>query len=468
MIPTALAQSVPARPDTVRPVAAPYPSRVMVAQAAALFAAERNPDRSVELLPVTAGGARSWARTLEFGFSEPWRDRELVEGPQWRVEVGPGVVAVRRRDPARAERSAQRASDDARVRANLAAVRLRREGPEAADGSSPRDEPAPARTRVVRAWSPRSRSRMVEAIASLDTAPLFAREGWRVGMVTLTYPGDWLAVAPTAEASRRHLLALRKRFERFYGVPLVCIWKREFQRRGAPHWHLGMPCPEGRHKGLTFRAWLSRTWAEIVGAESCGGALVECRGSCEFHRHEVAGTGVDFAEGARFSDPRRFGVYFSKHGSFAAKDYQNEAPAEWEGSVGRFWGYWGLDKAVHAVPVAPDVALAVVRAARRWDRARGVVVPVRRWRQTSRGTLRVQAATGEIEAGGPRWRKRKTTVRSVRLRQGAGYMVVNSGPAFASELARVASGVQTVKDPARVIAHAGRVRVVYGPAGFLP
>jgi hypothetical protein len=64
-------------------------------------------------------------------------------------------------------------------------------------------------------------------------------------MLTLTYPGDWLAVAPNGEAVKRHLAALAKRYERVWGEPLVCIWKLEFQARGAPHFHLSTTPPMG-------------------------------------------------------------------------------------------------------------------------------------------------------------------------------------------------------------------------------
>ena len=41
------------------------------------------------------------------------------------------------------------------------------------------------------------------------------------------------------------------------------IWKLEFQRRGAPHFHILIAQPSGDLR--TFRAWLSEAWAEVVG-----------------------------------------------------------------------------------------------------------------------------------------------------------------------------------------------------------
>ncbi len=45
-------------------------------------------------------------------------------------------------------------------------------------------------------------------------------------MLTLTYPGDWLTVAPTAEAAIEHFWALCKRYARAWGEALIGPWKR--------------------------------------------------------------------------------------------------------------------------------------------------------------------------------------------------------------------------------------------------
>jgi hypothetical protein len=52
---------------------------------------------------------------------------------------------------------------------------------------------------------------------------------------------------------------------------------------------------------LDFRRWLSITWADIVAHPD-----PEQR-----RRHRIAGTGVDYAEGIRLTDPRRMAVYFA-------------------------------------------------------------------------------------------------------------------------------------------------------------
>src|SRR5262249_22744392 len=138
-------------------------------------------------------------------------------------------------------------------------------------------------------------------------------------MVTLTYPGDWLPVAPSAAAMMGHLKAFRRRYERAWGEPLRCAWKKEYQLRGAPHWHAYMVPPAGTAAGLPFKQWLSLTWASIVAHPDPE----------QYRRHLLAGTGVDYAEGMRSADPKRLAVYFSKHGSYRAKDRQNTPPREW-------------------------------------------------------------------------------------------------------------------------------------------
>jgi hypothetical protein len=71
-------------------------------------------------------------------------------------------------------------------------------------------------------------------------------------MLTRTYPGDWLTVAPDGETVKRHFTALAKRYERTWGEPLVCICKLEFQDRGAPHFHISTTPPMGFTNDLCF------------------------------------------------------------------------------------------------------------------------------------------------------------------------------------------------------------------------
>ncbi|MFI1840439.1 hypothetical protein [Streptomyces olivaceoviridis] len=358
---------------------------------------------------------------------------------------------------ARRERTLERLQESTRKQADLAARYFLEHG------HLPED---PEPTRTVTEWSRKSRARMTRRLAELDYGPML-RTGLRLPMTTLTYPGDWETVAPTGKVVKEHLKAYRKRFERAWGFTPLAIWKLEFQRRGAPHIHLWGPEPEGtagelrrltqrRYRpavgdGLPYREWLSVVWADIVDHPDPE----------QKRRHIRAGTAVDFREGERMRDPRRLAVYFTKHGSYRAKEYQHQVPDAWAepgAGPGRFWGYWGLDPATAGVELDPATAVWAGRILRRYAHAQGttkltrnaggVVVKDERVRITQ------QRAVRRVQGGDPiptdrvvglagaqllaPVRVRYRTVRRpvVRLGNGRGFLCVNDGPALASTLAR--------------------------------
>ncbi len=222
-------------------------------------------------------------------------------------------------------------------------------------------EDRPSRGAITE-FSRQSRANMVATLASLDYSPMFA-SGNPTAMVTLTLPGrDWEQLVPDLRTFKRMLASFQRAYARAWGSMPVAVWKMEFQMRGAPHAHLFLVPPTGLSRGRgvrggrRFHEWLSITWALIVDR----GADVE-RPSERFRDHVRAGTGVDYVEGRRFSDPRRIAAYFSKHGQFIAKDYQNEIPEHWRDAIledgrggARFWGYWGLEKAVEVVELSSE------------------------------------------------------------------------------------------------------------------
>jgi hypothetical protein len=106
---------------------------------------------------------------------------------------------------------------------------------------------------------------------------------------------------------------------------------------------------------------------------------------------------------------------------------------------GRFWGVYGLKKAVAVVEVAQDVYLAARRVVRRWSRNQAVygdsasrlptaVVP----RTATRLIPRVDRDTGVLKHR--RVRRRRTLCNHGGL--AGGYALVNDGPGFAAQLAR--------------------------------
>lgn len=86
---------------------------------------------------------------------------------------------------------------------------------------------------VVSEFSPASRSRLAKKVNCL---------GGRLGFVTLTYPYCF----PGASEAKQELRAFFKKCKRKY-PQFGAIWKFEYQKRGAPHFHLfvfGVPYPE--------------------------------------------------------------------------------------------------------------------------------------------------------------------------------------------------------------------------------
>jgi hypothetical protein len=360
------------------------------------------------------------------------------EGPRHRLVLAAGLFAVEAPDLARRERRHERAEQARRTSADQAATYLAR------GEDIPESDPC----REITGWSRKSRTNMVRALCEIDYRPLLADPTRLPAMVTLTYPGDWLTVAPDGKTAKGHLAAFRRRYERAWDRELVAVWKLEFQRRGAPHFHLLMVPPHGVARtpgvraradawvgaGLPFRQWLSAVWADIVGHPDP-----------EEHRyHQLAGTGVDYNEALRARDPKRVAVYFTKHGSFAAKEYQNCVPPEWQEpgkGPGRFWGYWRLERVAVAVEVTPDNGIRAARIARRWARAQGTTRQVNAPR-TKGGRLLPGHATVDglagaqlVQAAAPT-RTRKVRRRVRRLGTGKGFVSVNNGQLFALAVAR--------------------------------
>lgn len=398
-----------------------FPSPEMVTAAAALFE------------PAAPWACGSERRGTEF------------ESGRFRVSVGPGVVRLGWTNPVRAEKTAerivghhQRDVDDAKlhVRNDLA---LKAGDRDQAVVSSTRRSNSAADYRnasgVITEWSRKSRSSMCRTFAELDYSPL-VESGRIPAMITLTYPGDWEVVAADGASVKRHMVLWRKRFQREYGEPARYIWKLEFQRRGAPHIHLWMapPISPGR-SGRSFSQWLSEAWALVVDHPD----------PVQKARHRLAGTAIDVRNGLKACDPKRLAVYFTKHSSpsmHSDKEYQHIVPELWRRpgrGPGRFWGVYGLKKAIAVVEVGQDAYLAARRIMRRWSRSQAVygdsdsrfptaVVP----RTAARMAPRVNGETGAVKYR--RVRRRRTLCNRGGL--AGGYALVNNGPAFAAQLAR--------------------------------
>lgn len=364
---------------------------------------------------------------------------------RWVISVSPGVLSVGTHNPMFAERTEERQlarhlDEIDRQAAELTAEIVEFLGhPGVAAGTHPGPDswsPIAAGTKPrgrIREWSRKSRANMCKVFGQLDYLPMLL-----LGVltaITLTYPADWLVVAPDGETVKRHLETFKERWRKEWGKPMA-LWKMEFQRRGAPHFHLLTALMTRRlsSDGLTFRDWVGVNWAEVVNDSR------EVPAPEEFRKHLLAGTQVDQVAGMKCRDPRRAAIYFAKHGVYGSKEYQNHPPAEWADSrtVGRFWGVWGLEKAVEQVEVTPETARAAGRVLRGWSE-RIVNYDGGGWpssmglRTQVRTVRRVNTRTGAVS-----YRRVRRRVR--RLRSGRGWVSVNDGADFASELARFLAG----------------------------
>ena len=117
-------------------------------------------------------------------------------------------------------------------------------------------------------FSPRSRKRLLQLVASLDQdtrPPLF---------LGLTYPGQSWPSSPVVWHG--DLESFYKRLCRKYPMcNIAVLWRLEPQHRGAPHFHLlvfGVPY-------IPYQ-WVGAAWADITSGDAARCSLVERDKSC--------------------------------------------------------------------------------------------------------------------------------------------------------------------------------------------
>lgn len=183
---------------------------------------------------------------------------------------------------------------------------------------------------AITAFSRKSRKRLLDLAASFDLAQVLAKRP--VIFITLTYGQNW----PDAKTAKKHLDNFKKRIARF-APEASGIWRLEFQKRGAPHFHFilfNMP--------YLPKDVLAEAWGEIVGREfwDTSGDLIKE----PFTRIEALKT------------PRRAFYYLSKYVAklpeeAVLEDERSEDDSgfntvpyftaeEW---IGRFWGILNRD-----------------------------------------------------------------------------------------------------------------------------
>lgn len=171
---------------------------------------------------------------------------------------------------------------------------------------------------VIETLSKESRRRL--ALAAANT-----RHDLR-SFITVTYPNEFPC---DGKIVKEHLKKLLDSLRRFAPEKLHYLWFLEFQRRGAPHFHVftsaDLPKPLTTLRrtlrdrdaivNASWQRWISRRWFEIVGSKD--------------RRHLAAGAcweRVQKADGAA--------RYVAKE---ASKTFQKSVPKAFQ-NVGRFWG----------------------------------------------------------------------------------------------------------------------------------
>jgi len=179
----------------------------------------------------------------------------------------------------------------------------------------------------IKKFSKRSRSRLMRTLAKISkqVMPLF---------ITLTYPAEYPENYEVYKADLdKFFKRLRYRFPEF-----ACIWKLEFQQRGAPHYHLLV-------WGLSIhcKQLISKLWYEVVGSGD--------------EKHLKAGTQVQKIRSWR-------GVM-----SYASK-YMGKLETGEQGLSGRFWGVSGRGaipwSAIEKYEVFPAQVVQAMRLMRRY------------------------------------------------------------------------------------------------------
>lgn len=157
-------------------------------------------------------------------------------------------------------------------------------------------------------WSRKSRARCETHIRNVP-------EGAIGSFLTLTYPDEYTT---DGKQVKKHLDLMIKQLKR-YGLDSG-IWFLEFQKRGAPHFHLFLP---------DYKSYLSEkialSWCRIVGSGDSK--------HLDFHLGKLSGRHCY----EKMHKPHAASYYASK---YAIKCEQKEVPEEYQ-NVGRFWGYWG-------------------------------------------------------------------------------------------------------------------------------
>lgn len=213
----------------------------------------------------------------------------------------------------------------------------------------------------VTTFSRASRLRLLQKMATIKARKL------KAVFLTLTYGQEF----PSPRLAKRHLDNLLKRIGRKY-ENVSGFWRLEFQRRGAPHFHLilfNLPFME--------KELLSQWWGEIVGIQFWDAANNPIRPP--FTRIEMI---TSHAMASRYvakyvakADGSDGGFNVASYLTVEG-DFIHPVTGETEGSIGRWWGVFNAV----ALPFADAVEIIVNGCGRRAVDALRRALAATRWR----------------------------------------------------------------------------------------
>jgi hypothetical protein len=275
-------------------------------------------------------------------FGSEGRHRTEMAPLDYRIVITPGTVGLRVTDP--------RDHSDP----YFADIEIDEEG-NVVKRKIPTREP-------ITEFSQKSRIRLIRRCLSIPWGEYIGPDE-RIHFVTVTAPPDWRAVFKDRRCGYKALRSFHDRLKYATGKDARGFWKLEFQRRGAPHWHLILITPR-TIDGERITKWISKAWYDSVGSGD--------------EKHLRAGTNVDVQQSVNASDALRLALYFAGYSTAKDKEYQHKVPEQgWvdeNGSSGRFWGYFGVKPAEQEVRITPDDLIQTKRLLRARERAqRGTV-----------------------------------------------------------------------------------------------
>ncbi len=191
-------------------------------------------------------------------------------------------------------------------------------------------------------FSKSSQRRLLQTLLAVEWGEMAADGLLWIG---LTYPGESRCIPEDGGTAKRHLRAFGLRWNRRFGKA-VGLWKMEFQRRGAPHFHLLLSMPTGIEIEA-MREWVARSWWEVVGSEDPD----HLQAGTSAAVWDDAGIPIGYISGYSRSDP-------------TAKAYQHIVPDGFE-KPGRWWGCWNIKPDWRKVELSPAEWYQVRRALRK-------------------------------------------------------------------------------------------------------